>query len=143
MSNSDNTRNVATFNQIGDGYYANSFYGTYDHFQRIGWYFDKIVENVTDLNTEECQQVLTGRFVLVLNEDAIFMRDYNYDDQDYNYYPIGTRYTWDNEGKMVFPQGAGIPITGFRFIGYATRLAKLLASENGGIIGIETLDNFP
>jgi hypothetical protein len=39
MANYDNTRNVLTaninygaYNEVGDGYYANSFYGTYDHF---------------------------------------------------------------------------------------------------------------
>ena len=142
MSNSDNTRNVATFNQIGDGYYANSFYGTYDHFQRIGWYFDKIVPYIGNLN--DCLDVLTGRFVLVQNEDAIFMRDYNYDNQNFEFYPYSTTYEWNEEnGEFIYNSGDAVPITGFRFIGYATRLAKLLIDENGNTTAIDVNGNLP
>ena len=138
MANYDNTRNTV-INEVGDGYYANSFYGTYDHFQRIGWFFDKVVSTIVDL--DQCLDVLTGRFVLVEDKDAIFMRDYAYDVEghEFIYYDDGYRY---EDGQFV-PVGQGIPIKGFKFIGFATRRSKLLLNENGEYFGIEVNDEIP
>lgn len=138
MANYDHTRNIG-LNEVGDGYYANSFYGTYDHYQRIGWFFDKVVSTIDDL--DDCLDVLTGRFVLVEENDAIFMRDYAYDVEGnyFQYYDGGYKY---EDGQFV-PVGAAIPIKGFKFIGFATRRSKLLFNEDGQYGIIETADDIP
>lgn len=105
-------------NAIEDNYYANSFFGTYDHYQRIGWYFDKIVENISDLT--DCLQVMTGRFVLVTSEDAVFIRTNE-----------------ETEYISTIDQAQSTTIEGFRFIGYLTPHAKLLLDENGEYIDID------
>lgn len=140
MANYDNTRNTV-INEVGDGYYANSFYGTYDHFQRIGWFFDKVVSEIADL--DECLDVLTGRFVLVEDKDAIFMRDYAYDEEGnyFNYYDGG--YIYQNGQFIPNPNGETYNIKGFKFIGFATRRSKLLLSENGEYYGIDVNDDTP
>ena len=137
MSNYDNTRNVPlVYNEIGDGYYANSFYGTYDHFQRIGWYFDKVVTTIEDL--DNCRDILTGRFVFVLGEDAIFMRDNAYDEDPFTYELRGDLHYNQQTGTFDFIDEEGtIEIYGFRFIGYATRRAKLLIDEQGNYLNID------
>ena len=138
MANYDHTRNVG-LNEVGDGYYANSFYGTYDHYQRIGWFFDKVVSTIDDL--DDCLDILTGRFVLVEENDAIFMRDYAYDIEGnyFQYYDSGYEY---EDGQFI-PIGEAIPIKGFKFIGFATRRSKLLFNENGQYGIIEITDDIP
>lgn len=108
---------------VDTGNYANSFYGTYDHYQRIGWYFDKIVDDLEDL--EDCKDIMTGRFVLVKTEDAIFMRTSDNYTENYPY----QRY--EIQGNELIPVGnVNVYETeGFRFIGYATRKAMLLLDD--------------
>lgn len=115
---------------IDTGAYANSFYGTYDHYQRIGWYFDKIVDDIADLDLEDTKRVLTGRFVLVKNEDAIFMRTSNEESDTFTKYEI----VKEND-KYYIEQVSSTTYTveGFRFIGYASRRAMLLFGDEGYI----------
>lgn len=110
--------------------YANTFYGTYDHYQRIGWYFDLVVDNLNDLEKSEAQRIMAGRFVLVKNEDAIFMR--TGDDAKYKYTPYELE--GDESGKYYVPKATEpVNTPGFRFIGYASRKALLILGENGYI----------
>jgi hypothetical protein len=51
----------------------NYFYGTEDHYYHPGWYFDEIVDDITNL-TGVLLNVRPGRFVLVRNANAVFMR---------------------------------------------------------------------
>lgn len=149
MANYDNTRNV-NLNEIGDGYYANSFYGTYDHYQRIGWFFDKIVDTIVSnpesnkTGLDNCLDVLTGRFVLAKDDDAIFMRDYAYDvEGNYFQYYENCRYSFINGNFVPQEESIPIPVKGFRFIGFATRRSKLILNENGDYFDIEVNNETP
>lgn len=53
----------------------NYFYGQATHYNHPGWYFDVIVDNFEDLNSQ--MSIRPGRFVLVRNDGAIFMRTGN------------------------------------------------------------------
>lgn len=107
-----------------------SFYGTYNHYQRIGWFFDKIVADLEDL--EDCLNILTGRFVLVENEDAIFMRAPGVHEY--------TRFVTGQKAIDVEDSDNPIEIEGFKFVAYATQKAKLLLDSNGDYISL-TNDN--
>lgn len=50
----------------------NYFYGQATHYNHPGWYFDVIVNNLENLTSQ--MQIRPGRFVLVKNYGAIFMR---------------------------------------------------------------------
>ena len=120
-----------------DDYYINGFYGTYDHFQRIGWYFDKIVYDLDDL--DNCVNVMTGRFVLVMNENAVFLRTGNSGDNTYTQNAIVSIDPTTHE--VSYNSGNTNPITitkGFKFIGYITPHAKLLLDQDGSFIDINT-----
>ena len=112
-----------------DGY-ANTFYGTYDHYQRIGWYFDLVVDSLDDLTSEQALKVLTGRFVLVKDEDAIFMRTSNGSLDYYERFVIEKKESADYYKPYSTET---IEIDGFRFVAYASRRALLLIGEKGYI----------
>lgn len=102
-----------------------SFYGTYNHYQRQGWYFDKIVETIEELSN--CLSVLTGRFVYVEQEDAIFIRTYG--TYEYERYKaeidsLSGRVIYSNEAEVI-------ETNGFKFIGYLTQHARLLLDAQG------------
>ena len=67
---SDNTINE---NYIYDTRFKDYFYGSDDHYQHPGWYFDKVINSLDDLEGLK-NQVYTNRFVLVYEYHAIFMR---------------------------------------------------------------------
>ncbi len=50
----------------------NYFYGQATHYNHPGWYFDIVIDNLEDLTSQ--MQIRPGRFVLVKNYGAIFMR---------------------------------------------------------------------
>lgn len=50
----------------------NYFYGQATHYNHPGWYFDIVINNLEDLTSQ--MQIRPGRFVLVKNYGAIFMR---------------------------------------------------------------------
>ena len=50
----------------------NYFYGQATHYNHPGWYFDIVIDNIDDLTSQ--MQIRPGRFVLVRNYGAIFMR---------------------------------------------------------------------
>lgn len=50
----------------------NYFYGQATHYNHPGWYFDIVIDNLQDLTSQ--MQIRPGRFVLVKNYGAIFMR---------------------------------------------------------------------
>lgn len=105
----------------------NSFFGTYNHFQRLGWYFDKVVQTVEDLKKPECSRVMTGRFVYVEQEDAIFIRTEG--THSYKRYKAELDST---TGRMTYSNTAEtITTEGFKFIGYLTQHARLLLDSNG------------
>lgn len=105
----------------------NSFFGTYNHFQRLGWYFDKIVQRIEELTNSECQRVMTGRFVYVEQEDAIFLRSKG----TYTY--VRYKAILDSNGNITHYNNISeeITTTGFKFIGYLTQHARLLLDKNG------------
>lgn len=64
--------------------FVNYFYGQANHYNHPGWYFDVIVDNLsaeegslTESNLNNETSVRPGRFVLVKNYGAIFMRSGN------------------------------------------------------------------
>lgn len=118
--------------------YANSFYGTYDHYQRIGWYFDLIVDSLEDLNSIQAQAIMAGRFVLVKDEDAIFMRSGNNGTYKYTPYEI-----IEKENELYYSPGATQTVTtnGFRFIGYASRKALLLLNKDS-YVKVDAMDAY-
>lgn len=50
----------------------NYFYGQATHYNHPGWYFDIVVDDLEDLTYQ--MSICPGRFVLVRNSGAIFMR---------------------------------------------------------------------
>lgn len=115
----------------------NTFYGTYDHYQRYGWYFDKIVQSIEQLRNST--NVLTGRFVYVTQDDAIFLRAQGI-------YPY-KRYAAEihDDGTITYsPNVQTENINGFRFIGYLTQHAKLLLGAEGQFFDINNTNyTFP
>lgn len=136
----------------------NYFYGTEDHYYHPGWYFDVIVDKVeketndpseiTDLSNAE--DVRPGRFVLVRNANAVFMR--TSDNEDY-YFVLSSNYGSEQyfyndfrniSGKKVSEVASTDLIgynsnvlkqtTGFRFIAYTNRMAQILLQNNGSLV---------
>lgn len=118
--------------------YPNSFYGTYTQYQRIGWFFDKIVNNLEELTNPDTKKVLTGRFVLVLNEDMIFQRvGDNYEIE--NDSPLSSMRQYEQISEKAYRPGSQTlankleGVTGFKFIGFASRRAIFILNEHGYI----------
>ena len=115
----------------------NSFFGTYNHFQRLGWYFDKIVETTDNLKDQDTLRVMTGRFVYVEREDAIFLRT----EGTYSYIRYKPIEYYNENDELVRVEYSNVPdpinTVGFRFIGYLTQHARLLLDKDGMFFDID------
>lgn len=91
----------------------NFFYGTEDHYQHPGWYFDLIVDNNNDITEtagvsendptttdfpENTKQVRPGRFILVKKYNAVFMRV----GANESYYFVKPTYIDENNTKYYY-----------------------------------------
>lgn len=132
--NSDNNMNL-----------HNYFYGTADHYYHPGWYFDLIVSTVNDLSEQAARAIRPGRFVLVQDSEAVFMR--TGDNESYWFVPPirnnNNEYYYYNDYEHVSgtstseetpdPDLGAIETTGFRFIAYTNKMAQIIMENNGSL----------
>ena len=138
----DNTINE---NYIYDTRFKDYFYGSDDHYQHPGWYFDKVINSLDNLEGLK-NQVYTNRFVLVYKYHAIFMRT----NDNNSYYFVKP---WDNNFNYVYDykklnghtvnaardsivnnlpekyKEAVTKISGFQFISYTNKIAQTLLRD--------------
>lgn len=120
----------------------NYFYGTEDHYYHPGWYFDLIVNTVNDLS-EQAQAIRPGRFVLVSDSEAVFMRTGDNEsywfvppirnDNDEYYYYNDYEHVSGKSVDEVTPEGEYVQTTGYRFIAYTNKMAQVIMENNGSL----------
>lgn len=134
----------------------NYFYGTHDHYDHPGWYFDEVVDTLEDLNTNKIRAIRPGRFVLVKDLQAIFLRD-GHDAEYYFVNPVmiderHNKYYYVDKynisGKVVdsvdiseYDPNAISITSGFRFIAYTNKLAQILLKN--GSLAVQMEDSGP
>ena len=126
-------------------YLHNYFYGTEDHYYHPGWYFDLTVGTIENLSNPPALAIRPGRFVLVSNSEAVFMR--TGDNESYWFVPPirndNNNYYYYNDyehvsGKEINeitpdPDLGAIETTGFRFIAYTNKMAQIIMENNGSL----------